>query len=113
MRPKNGGQIVDAHLEPHETPPDAAFVVVQAKEDTRIGDFTVTGKLFMYKGVCNPLMLLRRNTGEKFSDLQEEHRASKDRKPTFELGKLTGRATAVQVMDASWNTPVRRESSPV
>ena len=50
-------------------------------------------------------MMLRRNTGEKFSDLQEEHRASKDRKSTFELSKLTGRAVAVQIVDSSWKTP--------
>jgi hypothetical protein len=99
------GQIVDAHLEPHETLPEAAFVVVQAKVNTGIGDFTVKGKLFMDKGVCTPLMMLRRNTGEKFSDLQEEHRASKDRKSTFELSKLTGRAVAVQIVDSSWKTP--------
>lgn len=98
-------QIVDAHLEPHETLPEAAFVVVQAKAKTSSGEFTVTGKLFMDKGVCNPLMMLRRNTGEKFLDLQEEHRANKDRKSTFELSKLTGRAAAVQVMDGAWTTP--------
>ena len=59
----------------------------------------------MDKGRLHPLMMLRRNTGEKFSDLQEEHRANKDRKSTFELSKLTGRAVAVQVMDSAWKTP--------
>jgi hypothetical protein len=99
------GQIVDAYLEPHETLPDAAFVIVQAKVNTEMGDFTVKGKLFMDKGVCTPLMMLRRNTGEKFSDLQKEHRISKDRKSTFELSKLTSRAVAVRIVDSSWVTP--------